>query len=120
MDTNSIKLQITDLPQGLLNDKAKELANTPIHKTIHVTPEGTYLCAFASVVVPIKNGALDDVYISRWYNFLNDLANKGIWQHGSLSAFSFIELMTVDLERGGAIFSFIFTRYNALDCKTYL
>lgn len=110
-----VDIQTPDI-SSLLSPMANLLSKASIQSTVHEYKDGNEFrvaaCGFASKIAPVGTmKQIDETYIRRWANFLNDVAAKGIWQHGSMVSFGIIELAGFrNTPPRAAIFSFIFTR----------
>lgn len=112
-DEAVLKIELLPGVEQYLNEEAKVLLKRTIPSTLYaIAGRGVVgVAQYASIRVPLDpDGTINEEYIKRWANFLNDMAIKGVWRYGTLAPPSTIQLAMVNGMRWEKVlFTFIFT-----------
>jgi hypothetical protein len=96
-----------------LSRKAKRLLKRDITSTVYQRSGVCVPCRYATIRVPVSaDGKLPRGAKRRWAIFLNDLAARGIWQHGTLAGPSQMRLVRTQdrpFSNDALLFTFLFT-----------
>jgi hypothetical protein len=119
---NGAALQIDKIPgiEVYLNDKALMLSQAE-RKSLWVEMDGPLhlgIARFASIRVPREpDGSVHPRYIKRWANFLNAMADSGVWVEGVLAGPSMLSLgMFGEQPRYEKVFfTFLYTKQMSED-----
>jgi hypothetical protein len=97
-----------------LNTNALHLLQNEIKSVVYQTSYNKVAVAqYAMMRVPLEpDGSVSEEYVRRWALFLNSMADRGIWRHGTLAGPSLITLPVTGLRWEAGLFTFIFSDDN--------